>query len=240
MNAIRKFLIQAEDKFWKNRRNGLKPSIFQHDYLHHFGMVKNLKEKIPYMYSQMKKSRLNVVDIGCGEKPYLKLFAPYTNKYIGVDMDAQGADITAKAEKLPFRKSTFDIAVCFQVLEHIYEPEKAISEMKRIVKRGGFVILTTHGSWMYHPSPHDYYRWTNEGLTLLFKDFSRVSVKPILKAPVSLLQLTIIELYSISCRRFFWKLPSYGVIMFLNLLGRLIWNQGQEHFTTNYFVLARK
>jgi len=49
--------------------------------------------------------------------------------------------IKAEAEKLPFRKNQFDIVLCYETIEHVRDPQKAILEMKRVLKKGGKLIL---------------------------------------------------------------------------------------------------
>ena len=58
----------------------------------------------------------------------------------------------------------------------MYNPQKAINEMHRILKEGGTCILSTRFMYPYHPDPKDYYRFTKDGLEYLFKEFSKVEV----------------------------------------------------------------
>lgn len=51
--------------------------------------------------------------------------------------------IQADAAELPFEDEYFDTITCLDVLEHILEPEAAISEMTRVLKKGGTFILQT-------------------------------------------------------------------------------------------------
>ena len=39
-----------------------------------------------------------------------------------------------------------------------------LGESHRVLKPGGWLLLSTHGTWFYHPHPGDYRRWTAEGL----------------------------------------------------------------------------
>lgn len=234
------FLRKLETRFWKDRRSSVHPSLFQFDYLQNLSLYQVIKSGFIEIRKQSKKNKFNTLDIGCGHKPYYDLFKPHASKYIGVDVDKKLADVVASADKLPFRNSSFDLVLCFQTLEHCKFPGKVIAEIVRVLKPNGFVILTTHGSWMHHPSPHDYYRWTEEGLETLFKDFSQIQVSAQLKAWSSLIQLVNVELYRIATNNIFWKLPVNLAIFFINILGKILINQGQNYFTINYIVTARK
>jgi SAM-dependent methyltransferase len=56
------------------------------------------------------------------------------------------------------------MVVSFQVLEHVWDLETYLREVRRVLKRDGTFLVSTHGSWLYHPHPGDYRRWTGEGL----------------------------------------------------------------------------
>ncbi len=49
----------------------------------------------------------------------------------------------SSAERLPFRRNLFDLVTCFEVLEHLNEPERTISEICDILKPKGVLIITT-------------------------------------------------------------------------------------------------
>ena len=235
---MRQKLINLETKFWEGRRSNTNPSIFQHDYLFHLTLYKDIKRGFTEVRKKSKRDKLKIIDIGCGDRPYLKLLKRWVKMYVGVDISDE-ADVVAPAEHLPFPDASFDLALCFQVLEHAENPQKAVQEMKRIVKKGGFVLASTHGVWNHHPFPHDYYRWTHEGLKKLFEDFSEVKVKPNLNSYSSVIQIINIELYILACNNILIKLPLYGFIAVLNLIGRAAIPYGQKHLSVNYLVLAR-
>ena len=52
----------------------------------------------------------------------------------------------------------------FQVLEHVRDVDRYLDEARRILRDEGWLILSTHGTWLYHPHPEDHRRWTREGL----------------------------------------------------------------------------
>jgi len=109
-----------------------------------------------------------LLDVGSGVKPYLPLFEPYVREYVGVDVANPAADLAGSVEALPVPDASFDVVLCTQVLEHCDDPAQAVRELRRVTAPGGRVLASTHGVYVYHPSPHDLWRWTHEGLERLF------------------------------------------------------------------------
>jgi SAM-dependent methyltransferase len=113
---------------------------------------------------------LAVLDVGCGVKPYFPLLAPYADEYIGVDVEpGPEVDVVSPAEDLPFPNRRFDVVLCTQTLEHVEAPARVLGEIDRVLRPGGLVLLSTHGTAVYHPHPLDLWRWTQDGLTKLFE-----------------------------------------------------------------------
>jgi SAM-dependent methyltransferase len=143
-------------------------------------LVRWLAEEARRAHGDLGRYRL--LDVGCGEKPYEPLFAPYTSSYVGVDpVDNPVADLEGAVEDLPVEDASFDVVLCNQVLEHCDDPAEAISELRRVTAPGGRVLASTHGVMVYHPSPTDYWRWTHAGLEKLFAgngDWESVRVTP--------------------------------------------------------------
>ncbi|HWJ32867.1 MAG TPA: class I SAM-dependent methyltransferase [Gaiellaceae bacterium] len=112
---------------------------------------------------------VRILDVGCGVKPYYPFFADVASDYIGVDaVENPAAELRGLVEALPVEDASFDVVLCTQVLEHCGDPSQAVRELRRVTKPGGRVLASTHGVQVYHPSPTDYYRWTHEGLRMLF------------------------------------------------------------------------
>jgi SAM-dependent methyltransferase len=110
-----------------------------------------------------------LLDVGCGRKPYYPVFADRVSAYVGVDMvENPVAELLGPIEALPVEDGSFDVVLCTQVLEHCDDPAQAVKELRRVTAPGGRVLASTHGTWVYHPSPQDYWRWTHTGLERLF------------------------------------------------------------------------
>jgi len=111
-------------------------------------------------------ARGRLLDVGCGAKPYRSVFTE-VHEYIGLDWPGSMADVHGDAMQLPFADASFDTLLCNQVLEHVPEPWRLMDEAARVLKPGGFLILTAPQTWHLHHVPFDYYRYTCFGLKFL-------------------------------------------------------------------------
>lgn len=120
-----------------------------------------------------KNKRYKILDYGCGVKPYEYVFENYKSEYKGVDVGKNPhADFEIKPdEKLPFNDMEFDLVLSSQVLEHVENTELYLSECHRVLKPGGILILSTHGTWQFHSAPIDVQRWTSYGLKKLIERY---------------------------------------------------------------------
>jgi SAM-dependent methyltransferase len=121
-----------------------------------------------------ERGLVDVIDIGCGSRPYEPIFQPYARAYVGVDIRAgPSVDVIAAAESLPFGEGSFDCALCSQVLEHSSDPYAVTAEIFRVLRPDGVAFVSTHGVAPYHAasgsSVNDYWRWTHAGLGRMFR-----------------------------------------------------------------------
>lgn len=84
-----------------------------------------------------KKSVLHMAPEQC----YLKRFKKLDHKYITADLYSPIADVKADICALPFEDNTFDVIFCNHVLEHIPDDTKAMEELYRVMKSGGYGIF---------------------------------------------------------------------------------------------------
>lgn len=62
--------------------------------------------------------------------------------------------------QMPFKGNKFDIVLNIQVLEHVFDPLKMISEISRILKPQGYGIFLIPQTCTLHGAPHNYYNFT--------------------------------------------------------------------------------
>ena len=105
-----------------------------------------------------------VLDFGCGDRPYAPLLAQRHVDYVACDLDGE-VDVRIEPGKpIDLPDASADGIVSFQVLEHVWDLDWYLGECRRLLKPGGWLLLSTHGSWLYHPHPTDFRRWTRDGL----------------------------------------------------------------------------
>lgn len=115
-----------------------------------------------------------VLDIGSGGSSYGKYFP----NRLTIDIDPERKpEVVGDAHELPFEDASFSLVLCTEVLEHLVDPPKAISEMRRVLKPGGKLILTTRFMYPLHDIPHDYFRYTRYGLEHLFREWRDVTIQ---------------------------------------------------------------
>ena len=124
----------------------------------------------------------DLLDVGCGTKPYASMVSPYVSSHIGVDHagmihDNGKVDIFADAYNIPTADCSFDCILCTQVLEHLEEPIKAFEEFHRILKEKSYVIITVPFCWHLHEQPRDFYRYTKHGLMYLAEKAGLMTVE---------------------------------------------------------------
>src|ERR1700736_521765 len=104
------------------------PDQWQDDYY----VLNELRLKLEYViarYVANASRKPVVVDVGCGSMPYKRLFAPYIERYVGVDIiDNVAADIHLTDQGIPIDDGYADVLLSTQVLEHVDDPEMYLQE----------------------------------------------------------------------------------------------------------------
>ncbi|MDI6903797.1 MAG: class I SAM-dependent methyltransferase [Methanocellales archaeon] len=107
------------------------------------------KERFEKIILEVKES-CSVLDLGCGSG-ILGEFLNKRNKYVGLDINKnylknlhfKGIEgILGVVEHLPFADKVFDVVICAEVLEHVFNPKIVLENIHKILKRNGKVIVS--------------------------------------------------------------------------------------------------
>jgi len=129
-------------------------------------------------------ARGDLLDAGCGSMPYRGVIERYAASYDGLDIEARSDRVRylcSVTEMSPVQSASYDTVLCSEVLEHVSDPQAAVAEIARVLRPGGTLILSVPFLSRLHEEPHDYFRYTRNGLRslLLSADLRIDSVEPI-------------------------------------------------------------
>lgn len=192
-----------------------------------------------------------VLDVGCGLCAYRPLFNQ-ASQYVGLEvpetdwMRASAATALYDGRQLPVGDCSVDFILCNQVMEHVAEPTKLLSEIHRVLKPDGEILLTVPFLWNEHELPHDYRRWTLGGLQqlLLQSGFEVIEARRLTPGGAALAQLLNSALHHLtrSWPRVFRPLLCPLLTAPITILGKLLsmMSSKQSPFYLDNFVVARR
>jgi len=111
-----------------------------------------LRDRVQQLLAPFDGSE-RALDSGCGAGALAFALAPFVESVVGVDLSAdlvaagQGLApancelIVGDATSLPFEYGSFDIVGCMRVLHHAHRPELIVSELARVTRPGGRILL---------------------------------------------------------------------------------------------------
>jgi len=76
-----------------------------------------------------------------------------------------------------YPENGYDLVLLDQILEHVENPFRAVEEIRRILKPGGSMIAAVPFLVYIHPTPDDFWRFTESGIRKLCENFSQVDVR---------------------------------------------------------------
>lgn len=197
-----------------------------------------------------------LLDVGCGIKPYEKIFAPYVEKHYGTEYSSDSgyrgnrADVAGDASAMSFADASVDTILCTEVLEHVADPEKVIEEFARILKPGGVIITTAPFFFPIHDE-YDFFRYTDKGIPVIMKRYGLEveKVEPLSGTGVTLAILCNMFWYEMGFIWTKWLYPIglvlrpllWIIICLINLLGWLAEKIiPSKQMAFNHLTVARK
>ena len=105
--------------------------------------------------------KAKIIDLGCGNGEFTSKIKEKIccNKIVGIDINKESINKAKEKEiivkkwdlnkSLPFENNSFDVVTSNQVIEHLYYPVKFMKEIFRILKPGGYAVISTENlaSW---------------------------------------------------------------------------------------------
>lgn len=204
---------------------------------------RKLDEKVEEYASDSK-----TLEVGAYGSPGYGRF--FTNK-TGLDIrPGLGVDVVGSVYELPFENESFDIVLCMVVMEHLEDPKSAIAEMKRVLKKGGKILVSVPFLFPIHDAPGDYWRFTKYGLKVLFKDWEIEK----LEAETDMNEAFAVLLQRVAYQANFkfnklMKVLIFSLASFISWMPRMTRKiyggidkkrEEPEAFTSSFFLVARK
>ncbi len=119
--------------------------------------------------SYAPKQGARLLDIGCGKKPYKKLFSRWDYRGMDYYSEISNPDVEGSILDIPFPDCSMDGAMTVWVLDDLEEPSHGIKEIARVLKPGGYYFAVENQSANRHFPPHDFFRFTPYALQYLGK-----------------------------------------------------------------------
>ncbi len=88
----------------------------------------------------------HVLDVGCGAMPYKRLDFPEVTEWTGLDNREGVGSVSGDMCDMPLEDESFDTVLCIDSLQFCLDPAKALREMHRVLKPGGYILLIAPNS----------------------------------------------------------------------------------------------
>jgi SAM-dependent methyltransferase len=146
------------------RRRRRHPRRTQCDYLH----LRSLRDDVATALAEVGPVE-DVLDVFCGTRPYEDLLPP-GSRTTALDIeDWYGVADVVTDEFLPFEDNSFDLVVCYQAFYYHQDPMDGVSEIARVLRPGGHVIVSVPFAWEYDASASAIeHRYTGPEIAALF------------------------------------------------------------------------
>ena len=145
------------------------------------------RHRLMYLYLQRKtnffKDNLKLLHVA-PEYCFIDRFEKMKNlDYITADIESPLAKVKMDIHQIPFEANTFDVAFCNHVMEHVDDDIKAMSELHRVLKPGGWAIIQSPQDWsradtfedptITDPKEREKHYWQDDHLRLFGRDYGQ-------------------------------------------------------------------
>lgn len=161
-DSLKKLLSHYYTDLYKNKLSlvdwqwRVKNRLNEDSQKSYYTAMKNI-EKIKKLINISFNKKTKVLVVGAGTGVEMVQLAKDGCQVYGIEPDNQAVEILklraelkqienekivkGVAEKIPFKDNCFDFIYCWQVLEHVQDPEKSIKEMIRVTKLNGYIFI---------------------------------------------------------------------------------------------------
>jgi SAM-dependent methyltransferase len=186
---------------------------------------------------------LSVLDVGGRIQPYRPLLSGRIARYWAMDFrEGPHVNVLARGESIPFRAGQFDLVICTQVLEYVTEPQTLISELHRVLKPGGYLLLSAPAIFP-RDSDHDLWRFMPHSLRFLLRGFENVQVVPEGSSLIGFFRTVAVYTVMFVRPALLRKFSEVTLVPALNIAGAVIESivsTKNDQFSPNFSALARK
>ena len=152
------------------RRSRRRPRPTQYDYLH----LRRLVDDLATAFGDLDQPISEVLDVWCGTRPYEDLLPSSAGSWASTSTTASGPP-TSSDEFLPFDDESFDLVICIEAFYYVADPAQAASEMRRVLRPGGTVLIAVPYVWEYDRTILEH-RWTGPELEAVFAGWEHARV----------------------------------------------------------------
>lgn len=137
---------------------------------------KQQAQHLRYLESRLSQiAGKRILDVGCGMGGFITALKQRGADARGLDFNFDYCRITdlrglrydlrleaiqAAGERLPFRDASFDAVTCWDILEHVSDPQRVLVEVQRVLKPGGYAFVTVVNR-LAARDPHFHLYWVN-------------------------------------------------------------------------------
>ena len=121
----------------------------------------------------------SVLDVASGKSPSYHKLIPDAVQIVGCDTITKNIKKCDFNQRFPFDDAEFDHCLCINAIYIAKDPVFTLSEMARVTKRGGRLVIVTPFIFPEAREPHDFRRWTSEGLEQLCRQSNLVIEKTV-------------------------------------------------------------
>ena len=196
------------------------------------------KEKVTFILTDSK----SVVDVGGGLRiskvagnrydPRHRWMEPLLSRVEYTILDTTPTyhpDIIGDIQALPFEDDSQEAIVCLSVLESVEDPMKAMHEIRRVLKQGGYAFLYVPFLYYYHAEKgyyKDFWRFSEDAISYLCKDFSLVEIQKLHGAIETWIKIS--------------PLGRSRLLLFLARIGDVVFRKTESKQTSGFYVFLKK